>query len=209
MSDKTFRAVVAAVLVGALALATIAVFAALQPPAPSPTPSPPPTASPTPTAPATPVPAPTPTPPQAFGPVEVSGVGDVPQGGSSSSTLVLRFTEPAVNAIPDAPGSFAVTLTDAAGAGTTLGFIGTPTIDAPGSLGVTVELAAPNVLTISIVASDQMNIEPITVTGLGISASGTAALGPLRAIIGDFEGSLAGGVANPDLPSPGTVIAAP
>ena len=153
MSEKTFRAIVAAVLVGALALATIAVFAALQPPAPSPTPSPPPTASPTPTAPATPVPAPT--QPPAFGPVEVSGVGDVPQGGSSSSTLVLRFTEPAVNAIPDAPGSFAVTLTDAAGAGTTLGFIGTPTIDAPGSLGVTVELAAPNVLTISIVASDR------------------------------------------------------
>ena len=139
----------------------------------------------------------------------VTGVGSVPRGGASAAALVLRFTESAIDAIPSAAGSFTVTFTDSAGAGTTLELTGTPTIDAPDSLGVTAELGAPNVLRISIVGADRFNIEPITVTGLGISAASDAALGPISAVVGAFSGSLAGGVANPVLPSPGMVVAGP
>jgi hypothetical protein len=141
-----------------------------------------------------------------FGKVDVTAVGLVPRGGTSGTTLVLRFVESSVDAIPGAVGSFTVTLTDDAGAGTTLAFTGTPLLDAPGSLGVTAELAASNVLRISIVGSDRRNIEPITVTGLGISTSPETALGPISATLGDFRGSLAGGVANVVLPSVGVVV---
>jgi hypothetical protein len=77
-----------------------------------------------------------------------------------------------------------------------------------GSLGVSAEFVAANVLRISIVASDVFNIEPITVTGLGIGASPEAALGPITAVMGDFTGAFAAGVASETLPSPGTVVAA-
>jgi len=209
MSERTFRAVVAAVLVGALVLAAVVALAVLRPPEPSPAPSATPTDRPTPNATPTSAPTPTPTPPVAFGEIGLTAVGDVAQGGDSGPTLELRFTESALDAIPDDAGSFTMTLTDAAGAGTTIALAGTPVLDAPGSLGVSAELVAANVLRISILASDRLNIEPITVTGLRISAAADAALGPIGATLGDFNGSLAGGVADPVLPSPGTVVAAP
>lgn len=209
MSDSTFRAVVAAVLVGALALAAVVAFAVLQPPAPGPAPTATPTARPTPTPPPTPAPTPTPTPQLVFGEVAVAAVGNVPRDGASGATLVLHFVESSVDAIPDAEGSFTVTLADAGGAGGTLVFTGTPALDAPGSLGAGAEIVGPGVLRISIVAADRLNVEPITVTGLGIGASAGAALGPISAALGDFSGSLAGGVADAVLPSPGTVVAAP
>jgi hypothetical protein len=142
-----------------------------------------------------------------FAEVGLSAVGTIPRAGASGTTLVLRFTESSVDAIPDAAGSFTVTLADSAGVGTTLAFTGTPSIDAPGSLGATAELSAGNVLRISIVAADVFNIEPITIAGLGIGASEDAALGPVTAELGDFTGALAAGVANVVLPSPGTVVA--
>lgn len=209
MSERTFRAVVAAVLVGALALAAVVALVVLQPPASSPGPSPTPTALPTPTVPPTAAPTPTPMPPLVFGDGEVTGVGNVPRGGSSGPSLVLRFVEPAVDAIPDAAGSFTVTLADGAGSGATLAFTGAPALDAPGSLGATVELVAGNVLQISIIGADRLNVEPITITGLGIGASGDAALGPIRATLGEFIGSLAGGVATDVLSSPGRAVAGP
>ena len=146
MSERTFRAVVAAVLVGALALAAVVAFAVLKPPSPSPAPSATPTASPTPTARPTPAPTPTPTPQLVFEEVGVTAVGSVPRGGASGTTLVLRFVESSVDAIPDAAGSFTVTLTDHAGGGAALAFTGVPSLDAPGSLGVSAELTAGNVL---------------------------------------------------------------
>ena len=142
-----------------------------------------------------------------FEEVGVTAVGSVPRGGASGTTLVLRFVESSVDAIPDAAGSFTVTLTDHAGGGATLAFTGTVSLDAPGSLGASAELAAGNVLRITIVGSDRVNIEPITVTGLGISASPEAALGSINATLGAFTGSLAGGVANDIVPSPGSVVA--
>jgi len=206
MSERTFRAVVAAVLVGALALAAAVAFAVLQPPSTSPAPGATATARPIATAPPTPAPTPTPTPQLAFAEVGVTPVGGVPRGGTSGTTLVLRFVEPSVDAIPNAEGSFTVTLRDSTGVGTTLAFRGTPAIDAPGSLGATAELVAANVLRISIVASDTFNVEPIAITGLGIGASGDAALGPIGARLGDFTGALAAGIAGDNVPSPGTVV---
>jgi hypothetical protein len=139
--------------------------------------------------------------------VSVTAVGNVPRGGSSGTTLALRFVESTVDAIADGAGSFTVTVADSAGAGTTLAFTGTPTIDAPGSLGAGVELVAANVLRISIVAADIFNIEPITIEGLGIAATESAALGPIGAELGDFTGALSAGVGDASGPSPGSVVA--
>ncbi len=205
MSERTFRAVVAAVLVGALVLTSVVAFAVLQPLSPSPAPDATATAPRASTE--TPTPPPTPTPHLVFEKVDVTTVGNVPRGSVSGTSLVLRFTEPSIDAIPDSAGSFTVTLTDGAGVGATLAFMGTPSLDAPGSLGARAELVAPNVLKVSIVASDRLNIEPITVTGLTISAASEAALGPITATLGAFNGSLVGGTEEVALPSPGTVIA--
>jgi hypothetical protein len=207
MSEGTFRAVVAAVLVGALALAAALVVAVLQQPTASPGPSATPTARPPATRPSTP--APTPTPQLAFAEVDVTPVGPVPRGGTSGTTLILRFVESGVDAIPNAEGSFTVTLRDSAGVDTTLAFTGTPAIDAPGSLGATADLVAANVLKISIVASDMFNIEPIAITGLGIAAADGAALGPTTAELGNFAGALAPGVADEALAPAGTVVTGP
>ena len=203
VSERTFRAVVAGVLVGALALAAVVVFASL----PSPAPTPAPTATPRPTLIATATP--TLTPRLVFGDVGVTPVGIVHRGGASGRTLVLRLVETSADAIPDAAGSLTVTLNDSAGTGTTLEFTGVPALDAPGSLGVSARFVAGNVLQISILGADLRNIEPITITGLGIRATPDAALGPITATLGDFSGSPVGGVANAVLPSPGTVVAGP
>ena len=207
MSERTFRAAVAGVLVGALALAVVVVLAVFQPPSTSPLPTLESLPAQRPTTVATSTP--TPTPGHVFGDVGVTPVGRVPRGGASGATLVLRFVESSVDAIPAAVGSLTVTLADSGGSGTTLAFSGTPALDAPGSLGAKVGLIAGNVLLISIRGSDSLNIEPITITGLGIRATPGAALGPITATLGDFTGSLVGGVANAVLLSPGTVTAGP
>ncbi len=131
------------------------------------------------------------------------------QGAESDNGLVLAFTELAPAAIGAGSGSFWVILTDQAGFAGRLTFTGTPSIAAPGSLGATVTLSAPNVLTISILDSDSLNVEPMTVTGLGIRASSTAAIGPINAELGAFSGSLATGAEPNTLASPGSVIAGP
>jgi hypothetical protein len=148
-------------------------------------------------------------PPVALGPVEVQGVGEIAQGGESGSELVLSFTELSMGSIGGGSGSFRVSLTDQAGVADTLAFTGTPSVAGPGSLGATAELAGPNVLTVRIVDSDPANVEPFVVTGLGIRATAAAAPGPIKAFIGDCEGSLAGCTAANELPSPGRVAASP
>jgi hypothetical protein len=62
---------------------------------------------------------------------------------------------------------------------------------------------------VSIVASDTVNVEPITISGLGIKVSPTAAIGPLKAELNAFTGSLASGAASNVLASPGSVAASP
>jgi hypothetical protein len=164
------------------------------PPTPSPTPSP--TLTPT-------------RPPVAIGPVIVTGIGDLAQGAASANGLVLMFSEVSPAAIGVGPGSLWVILTDQAGRAGSVTFTGTPSIAAPGSLGASATLSAPNVLTINVLDSDPLNVEPMTVTGLGISATSIAAVGPINASIAGCTGSLAGCTATSVLPSPGNIIAAP
>lgn len=207
MSERTFRAVVASVLVGALVLAVVAVVAFLPRSAtlePTPTPSGPPATS---VAPPTATVAPS--TPTEWGRAHLVGVGDIQQGEESASVFVLELDELGVDAIPDAPGSFRMTLVDASGAPAAAGFVGSASVDAPGSLGVTTRLISQDVLEVSIVASDRYNVEPITVSGLRIQVAPTAALGPIQLRIGAFTGSLAGGLAGGGLPPIATVVGPP
>jgi hypothetical protein len=166
------------------------------------------TPTPQPTALATPTSQPTAAHP-AFDDVTVVGVGTIQRGGASAATLSLSFNEASVAAIARGAGSFEVTLTDSAGSGTAVSFLGSPsTAKSPGSLGASASVSG-NVLTIQIRDSDTLNIEPIIVTGLGIAASSTAAPGPLVATMGAFTGSLAGGAATNVLVSPGSVVSNP
>jgi len=212
MSERTFRAVVASVLVGALALALAITGVVLlrQSSAPSPSASVAPNAVVSPKVTAAPpgTPAPTPIPAPAFT-ADVTSVGLIPRGSASSPTLVLQFLESGVDAIPDAAGSFLVTLTDHSGKGATVTFVGTPSVVAPGSLGASAHLVATNVLQVSIRGSDPYNVELMSIRGLGIRASPTAVLGPVQAQLGDFTGSLATGATRNVLASPATVVAGP
>jgi hypothetical protein len=217
MSEATFRTVVASVLVAALALAVIAaVVVFVQRPS-----EPLPSASMTSSAAPSPLhsPAPTQIPQRSLAPTRIPdpvfvapgvvSVGQISRGAGSGTTLVLEFIESSVDAIPNAAGSFRVTLSDHAGDGSTVGFIGTPSVAAPGSLGATAILVAPNALMVSIVASDIYNVESITISGLGLGASATAAIGSVNAELKGFTGSLASGAASNILASPGSVIASP
>ncbi|MEX1168914.1 MAG: hypothetical protein WEE50_02105 [Chloroflexota bacterium] len=156
-------------------------------------------------------PAPTPPPPTrvpvALAPIEVMGVGEFRQGTTSADDLVIRFTELENDAIPRGPGAFELVLTDSAGTLDAVSFRGTPTLAAPGSLGVTATLTRSNVLTVQIVDSDTLNIEPVTIEGLALSARVSASTGPLVLTIGGCSGSLAGCASSDVLASPGTVVA--
>ena len=147
--------------------------------------------------------------PPAFASVTVTGVGAIQRAGASSDTLVLSFAEAGAAAFARGAGSFEVTISDHAGSGSTVRFTGSPsTARSPGSLGATATISA-NVLTISILDSDTVNIEPIIVTGIGIAPSSAAALGSIDAAMGGFTGSLAGGATSHVLVSPGAVVAGP
>lgn len=205
MSEGTFRAVVASVLVCAFALAVVIAGGVLLPRSPSSTPG----ASIVTSASLLPTPSPalTHSPGPAFK-ASVIGVGQIPGGGTSGNTLVLQFLETSIAAIPSAAGSFRVTLTDDAGDGTTVGFAGMPLVEAPGSLGASVTRIASNVLLVSILGADPNNVELLSIRGLGINASKTAALGALKAQLDGFSGSLAAG-AGDMLVTPGTVVPSP
>jgi hypothetical protein len=205
MSERTFRAVVASVLVGAFALAVVVAVAVLLPRSPVPTPSASVEAS------LPPLPTPSIATTRIPGPVlraSVIGVGQIPRGGASGNTLVLQFLEVTTDAIPSAAGSFRVTLTDGAGSGSTVAFVGTPSVQAPGSLGATVARLGPNALLVSILGADPNNVELLSIRGFGVSASATAALGAIRIHLDQFSGSLVTGAEASSL-SPGTVAASP
>jgi hypothetical protein len=150
---------------------------------------------------------PTPTPPPvAFAAVEVTSLGDIGQATESELGLVVLFTEAAPAAISQGAGSLQVTLTDHAGLPDSLQFIGLPVVEGPGSLGATATLSGRNVMTISIVDSDPLNIEPMTISGLGIRASPGAAIGAINAVVSGCAGSLAGCTEMNVLRSPGNVV---
>ena len=204
MSETTFRAVVASVMVGFLALAII-VFIGLVPRStePSPSGSVANTAVPS----RAPSVSPTRNPGPAFAAPNVVGVGTVPRGTTSTRTVELRFVEPIADAIAPGAGSFTVTLADSAGDGSAAGFVGTPAVDAPGSLGATVKLLRPNVLVVSIADSDPLNVESMTISGLAVQAYSAAATGSIDVAFGVFTGSLVQGVAGETVVSIGSISA--
>ena len=204
MSERTFRAVVAAVLVGFLVLAAFVAASLLPGPITRPVASgtAPPTASTRPTATASPVRGPS------FDVPSVVSVGLVKRGMSSGETLRLGLVESAEDGLENAAGTVDIVLADGEGEAT-VSFVGSPNVSAPGSLGATAELVAPNVLRLSIVASDPLNVESIVITGLGIGASSTAAPGPIDAVLEAASGSLLDAFPSERLASPGSVIASP
>lgn len=144
-------------------------------------------------------------PPAAFAPVGITSVGSITQGTESAPVLVLQFTETERRTIAPGAGSIEVTLTDHAGLAS-VGFTGTPAVVAPGSLGATATLTSPNVLKLDIVDSDSFNVEQVTISGLGIRAPATAAVGAVSAMVTACLGSLSGCTPTRELASPGTVV---
>ena len=118
--------------------------------------------------------------PAVFGAVNVTSVGNVPRGGSGTG-LVFTFTESSAACLANAAGSLTVTIADSA-AGATVSYTGTAAVSGPGSLGVTGS-ASGQVLTVNWTASDTLNVESITVSGLGIAATSAAALGTMTATL--------------------------
>jgi hypothetical protein len=150
---------------------------------------------------------PTPTrPPVAFAAAEVTSVGDIEPGTESELGLIIQFAEAAPAAISRGTGVLQVTLTDHAGLSDSLQFIGLPVVEGPGSLGATAILNGRNMMTVSIVDSDPLNFEPLRISGLGIRASSTAAIGAINAVVGGCAGSLAGCTLKNVLPSPGNIV---
>ncbi|MHB8673238.1 MAG: hypothetical protein ACYDAK_06110 [Candidatus Limnocylindrales bacterium] len=124
----------------------------------------------------------------------VTSAGSMSPGTTSVGTASFTLTENSVNGFPNASGTVTVTITDSASA-STVHFSGTPVLSAPGSLGATVALGpAGTSFTVTTRGADNLNIEPITVSGLRISADVGAALGPIKAAM---SGSLVGGIISP------------
>ena len=131
----------------------------------------------------------------------VTSAGSVLPGGISTGAASFTLTENAINAFPNASGTLTVTIVDSASAAT-VHFSGTPTLSAPGSLGATVALSSAGSFTVTTAAADNNNIEPITVSGLCISADAGAAAGPIKAAM---SGSLVGAIISPTATATGTV----
>jgi len=122
--------------------------------------------------------------------VTVTGVGSVPRGGTSAGPATFVLTEQSAAALAtNAAGSIQIALTDSAASTTTVTFTGTPSASGPGSLGTLSASASGNTLTISWTNTDPLNVESITVTGLSIQASTTAALGAITATLGGATGN--------------------
>lgn len=157
-----------------------------------------------------PAPTPSPTAPAAvsLAPIEVTSVGEVRQGTTSTDDLLIRVTEVENDSILPGTGAFELVLTDSAGGEDAVVFTGTPSVTAPGSLGATASLTRSNVLTVQIVYSDSFNIEQMTIGGLRLSASASAPVGALDLTIGGCTAAFAGCAASNVLASPGSVVAA-
>jgi hypothetical protein len=111
-----------------------------------------------------------------------TSAGNVAQGSTSVGTASYLFTENSIAALPNAAGSMTVTITPAAPGVGTVTWSGTPVVSAPGSLGATASVAG-NVLTINVAASDPLNVETISISGLKVTASATASPGAVVATL--------------------------
>jgi hypothetical protein len=131
-----------------------------------------------------------------------TSAGNVLPGGSSAGTASFTLTENSVSGFANASGTLVVTITDSANA-STVHFTGTPVLSAPGSLGATVTLGpAGTSFVVTTSGADNANIEPITVSGLRISADIGAATGPIKAVM---SGSLVAGILSPTTSASGII----
>jgi hypothetical protein len=132
----------------------------------------------------------------------VTSAGSVLPGSTSAGTAAFTLTENSVNGFPIAGGTLTVAISDSAGA-PTVHFSGAPILSAPGSLRATVALGSSGTsFIVTTGGADNLNIEPITVSGLRISADAGAAVGPVKAAL---SGSLVSGVLSPTATASGTV----
>ena len=115
----------------------------------------------------------------------VTSVGNVPRGGSATG-LVFSLTESSAACLANAAGSATITIADSASAAT-VSYTGAAAASGPGSLGTLTASASGQVLTINWTASDTLNIESITVSGLGISATTAAATGAIMATLASAD----------------------
>jgi hypothetical protein len=132
-------------------------------------------------------------------------VGNIPVGGTSTGTATFTFTENSFAAFTG-PGSLMVTVLDYSG-GDTMTLSG-GTVIGTGSLAPSLSMGS-HTFTVTTFSSDPANVEQFTVSGIAISASASAAPGPVQATM---SGSLAGPVAQGGLlalAAPGTVTGPP
>ena len=132
----------------------------------------------------------------------VTSAGNILPGGSSAGTASFTLTENSVSGFANTSGTLVVTITDSANA-STVHFSGTPILSAPGSLGATATLSpAGTSFVVTTDGADNANIEPITVSGLRISADIGAATGPIKAVM---SGSLVAGILSPTTTASGII----
>jgi len=130
-----------------------------------------------------------------------TSAGTVPRGGTSVGTATFTFTENApacfnLIGLPADGAELSIVITDSA-SGTTVHFSGTPVVTAPGSLAATASLSN-NTLNINFGASDSLNIEQISVSGLAIAADVGATDGAIKAsLTGNERGCVITGGTTP------------
>ena len=121
--------------------------------------------------------------PAAMASITGTSAGSVAQGATSTGTATILFTESSATALTAlAPGCLQVSITPAAPVVGTVTWAGTPVVSAPGSLGATASLAG-NILTVKITASDNANVETISISGLKVTASSDATPGAVVATL--------------------------
>lgn len=125
--------------------------------------------------------------PSVFASTSVTSAGAIAAGSTSTGTASFTFTENSAIAF-NTTGTLTVTILDANSANT-LTFSG-GTLTAPGSLGASLSVSG-NTFTVTTTGFDNNNVEQITVSGLKIAASTSAAAGAIGATLG---GSLASAV---------------
>lgn len=125
--------------------------------------------------------------PAVFASTAVTSAGTVPRGGTSTGTASFTFTENTANCFTNVaqPAALVVTILDAAN-NPTVTFVGPPVVSGPGTVGATATVAG-NVLTIAFAGASPVNVEQITVSGLKISATATAATGAIKATLTGSE----------------------
>lgn len=124
--------------------------------------------------------------PAALASISQTSAGNVAQGTTSAGTATFLFTENGPAALTTT-GTMTVTILDSA-SNPTVTWAGTPVVSAPGSLGASASLLG-NQLNIAINGYDNANVETISITGLKVKASGSAAAGAVRATISDNAGN--------------------